>query len=67
MLSPREFATLVLVKHAERIADVDQLDLRTLLDLKFVEFNVRTRTSTSPRLSDRGHALLARLHVMHRA
>jgi hypothetical protein len=63
MLSPHEFATLMLVKHAEQTADFDQSDLRTLLDRKLVEFDA-AGAATPPRITDRGHALLARLHVM---
>jgi len=63
MLSPHEFATLMLVKHAEQTADFDQSDLRTLLDRKLVEFD-SVGATTPPRVTDRGHALLARLHVM---
>jgi hypothetical protein len=64
MLSPHEFATLMLVKHAEQTADFDQSDLRTLLDRKLVEFDADACAAVPPRVTDRGHALLARLHVM---
>jgi hypothetical protein len=53
----------MLVKHAEQTADFDQSDLRTLLDRKLVEFDAAGVTQP-PRVTDRGHALLARLHVM---
>jgi hypothetical protein len=62
MLNAHEFATLVPVRHAQRISDVDQSDLRTLLDRKLIEFDVGA--STQPRMTNRGHALMARLHVM---
>ena len=65
MLSAHEFATLVLIRHAKRISDVDQSDLRTLFDRKLIEFDVGA--SMQPRVTDRGHALLARLHIMRQA
>lgn len=66
MLSPHELATLVLVQHAERIADIDQSDLLTLVDYRLVEVDL-VCTSAKPRLTDRGYAFLRRLRVVHEA
>jgi hypothetical protein len=66
MLSPHELATLVLVQHAERIADIDQSDLLTLVDHRLVEVDL-VCTSAKPRLTDRGYAFLHRLRVVHEA
>ncbi|GAB7522146.1 hypothetical protein [Paraburkholderia sp. 2C] len=58
MLSPHEFATLMLVKHIERTTDFDQADLRTLVDRKLVEPDSTASTHSRLRLTDLGHALL---------
>ncbi|CAB3764849.1 hypothetical protein [Paraburkholderia humisilvae] len=64
MLSPHEFATLMLVKHAEQSIDFDQADLHTLIERKLVEFEGGAFSSEQPRITDRGHALLARFHAL---
>ncbi|GAB7522061.1 hypothetical protein [Paraburkholderia sp. 2C] len=65
MLSPHEFATLMLVKHAEQSIDFDRADLRTLVERKLVEFDSGAcATDLLPRVTDRGHALLARFHAL---
>jgi hypothetical protein len=65
MLSPHEFATLMLVKHAEQSIDFDRADLHTLVERKLVEFDSGAcATELLPRVTDRGHALLARFHAL---
>jgi hypothetical protein len=66
MLSPHELATLVLVQHAERTADIDQSNLLALVDHGLVEVDL-VCTSARPRLTDRGYAFLHRLGVLHEA
>jgi hypothetical protein len=63
MLSPHEFAALMLVKDAEQISNVDASDLRILLERNLVECDIGACASMQPRVTERGHALLARLHV----
>lgn len=60
MLSPHEFATLMLIKDATSQADFDQADLIALADREFITIGVM-HASMPPRLTERGHALLARL------
>jgi hypothetical protein len=64
MLSPHEFATLMLVKHAEQSVDFDQADLLTLIERKLVVFDNSARATDLPRVTDSGHALLARFHAL---
>ncbi|MBP0591957.1 hypothetical protein J8I87_19945 [Paraburkholderia sp. LEh10] len=61
MLSPHEFATLMLIKDATPQSDFDQADLIALADREFITIG-RAQASMPPRLTDRGHALLARLN-----
>ncbi len=61
MLSPHEFATLMLLKDARHPSDFDQADLRTLLDRQLVELDSVAAASRVPRVTDRGYSLLARL------
>jgi len=63
MLSPHEFATLMLVKDARHESDFDQADLRALLDKQLIELVSVTAASALPRMTDRGRALLARLYA----
>ncbi|ACC73041.1 hypothetical protein PPMP20_27815 [Paraburkholderia phymatum] len=60
MLSPHEFATLMLIKDATTQADFDEADLLALADREFITIG-RSHVSALPRLTDRGLALLARL------
>ena len=60
MLSPHEFATLMLIKDATSQSDFDRADLIALADREFITIAV-CHTSTPPRLTERGHAVLARL------
>jgi hypothetical protein len=64
MLSPHEFATLMLVKHAEQSIDFDQADLLSLVERKLIEFDSDACAAELPRVTDRGHALLARFHAL---
>jgi len=60
VLSPHEFATLMLVKDATQQSDFDQADLLALADREFITIGL-PQGSVSPRLTERGHALLSRL------
>jgi hypothetical protein len=60
VLSPHEFSTLMLIKNATSQSDFDQADLLALADREFITFEL-PEASVTPRLTDRGHALLARL------
>ncbi|AUT63910.1 MULTISPECIES: hypothetical protein [Paraburkholderia] len=60
MLSPHEFSTLMLIKNATSQSDFDQADLLALADREFITIEL-PEASVTPRLTDRGHALLARL------
>ena len=60
MLSPHEFATLMLVKDATQQSDFDQADLLALADREFITIGL-PQSSVTPRLTERGHALLSRL------
>jgi hypothetical protein len=54
----------MLVKHAEQSIDFDQADLHTLVERKLVEFDSSAFETGEPRVTDRGHALLARFHAL---
>ncbi|WP_109480808.1 hypothetical protein [Paraburkholderia sp. C35] len=60
MLSPHEFSTLMLIKDATSQSDFDKADLIALADRDFITVAL-CPASTPPRLTERGHALLARL------
>ncbi|HWT38317.1 MAG TPA: hypothetical protein VN289_18645 [Paraburkholderia sp.] len=60
MLSPHEFATLMLIKDATTQSDFDKADLLALADRQFITIGV-SHASVLPRLTDRGLALLTRL------
>ena len=60
VLSPHEFSTLMLIKNATSQSDFDQADLLALADREFITIDL-PEASVTPRLTDRGHALLARL------
>lgn len=60
VLSPHEFATLMLIKDATTQSDFDQADLLALADREFITIGL-SHASVPPRLTERGHALLARL------
>lgn len=59
MLSPHEFATLMLIKDASVQPDFDLADLLALADREFI--TIGCADAMTPRLTDRGHALLSRL------
>lgn len=61
MLSPHEFATLMLIKDAKHQSDFDQADLVSLADHNLITIAVPGAARIAPRMTDRGHALLARL------
>jgi hypothetical protein len=55
----------MLVKHAEQSIDFDRADLHTLVERKLVELDSGAcETGLLPRVTDRGHALLARFHSL---
>jgi hypothetical protein len=60
VLSPHEFATLMLIKDATYQSDFDHADLLALADREFITIGC-PEASMAPRLTDRGHALLSRL------
>ncbi|CAD6543736.1 hypothetical protein ACFQ3P_21135 [Paraburkholderia sabiae] len=60
MLSPHEFATLMLIKDATTQSGFDEADLLALASREFITIGA-SQASALPRLTDRGLALLARL------
>lgn len=62
MLSPHEFSTLMLVRDAVQQSEFDQADLLALVDRQLIALDRPDAMSRQPRITDRGHALLARLH-----
>ena len=60
VLSPHELATLMLIKDATSQPDFDQADLIALADREFITIGL-AQLSIRPSLTERGHALLARL------
>ncbi|HYS67279.1 MAG TPA: hypothetical protein VEN30_26200 [Paraburkholderia sp.] len=50
----------MLIKNATSQSDFDQADLLALADREFITIEL-PEASVTPRLTDRGHALLARL------
>jgi hypothetical protein len=61
MLSPHEFATLMLVKDATQQSEFDPADLLALVDRQLIDLD-RPDAVRLPRVTERGQALLARLH-----
>jgi hypothetical protein len=65
MLSPHEFATLMLVKDATDQLEVDRADLDTLLERQLVRLEQLASGGAVPRLTHEGHSMLdaaSRLH-----
>jgi len=58
MLSPHEFATLMLVKDAARQSEFDPLDLQTLVDQQLINLGEPAPGLIQPRVTDRGYAVL---------
>ncbi len=58
MLSPHEIATLILVKDAPALFDLDPADLDTLLARQLVMLEPRPAGQACPRLTQRGHVVL---------
>ncbi|WP_090866797.1 hypothetical protein [Paraburkholderia diazotrophica] len=61
MLSPHEFATLMLIKDAKHQPDLDQADLIALADRNLITIGLPDAPRIAPCVTDRGQALLARL------
>jgi hypothetical protein len=61
VLSPHEFATLMLIKDAKYQSDFDQADLIALADRDLITIGLPNAARIAPCVTDRGHALLARL------
>ncbi|MPW21458.1 hypothetical protein GCT13_32460 [Paraburkholderia sp. CNPSo 3157] len=61
MLSPHEFATLMLIKDAKHQSDLDHADLIALADRDLIIIGLPDAPCIVPCVTDRGHALLARL------
>lgn len=58
MLSPHEFAVLILVKDAPDQVDMARPDLEVLLERQLVELESLTSGHHRPRITSRGHCLL---------
>jgi hypothetical protein len=58
MLSPHEFATLLLVKHAPDATDLDRNELKTLLEQRLVALEQTVNGIALPTLTPGGHSLL---------
>jgi hypothetical protein len=61
MLTPHEFATLMLVKDATQQSEFDPADLLALVDRKLIDLD-RPDSARLPRVTERGQQLLARLY-----
>jgi hypothetical protein len=58
MLSPHEFATLMLVKDATEQLEVDRADLDALLERQLVRLERMASGLALPRLTHEGHSFL---------
>jgi hypothetical protein len=58
MLSPHEFATLLLVKHAPEMTDLGRSELQTLLEQQLVALEQTVSGIALPRLTPGGQSLL---------
>ncbi|RKP45963.1 hypothetical protein [Trinickia fusca] len=57
MLSPHEFATLILVRDAPDQIEADRAELDTLLERELVALEQAER-GTRPRITENGHSVL---------
>jgi hypothetical protein len=58
MLSPHEFATLMLVRDAPDQIQADRAELSTLLERELVALEKAERGMPRPRITQNGHSLL---------
>jgi hypothetical protein len=58
MLSPHEFATLLLVKHAPEATDLDRSELKSLLEHRLVALEQTVNGIALPMLTPGGQSLL---------
>lgn len=58
MLSPHEFSTLMLVKHAPDQIDLSRAELNTLLERRLIALQEQASGSRSPRLTRDGQSIL---------
>ncbi|WP_150699677.1 hypothetical protein [Pandoraea terrae] len=65
MLSPHEFATLMLLKDAPDQVDMTRPDLEALLERQLVELDRLASGHQRPRVTARGHHLLQRVERIH--
>lgn len=65
MLSPREFATLMLVNAAPDQIDLDREELDILLECQLVELEELASGQPRPRLTVDGHAVLQAVTRLH--
>jgi hypothetical protein len=58
MLSPHEFAALLLIEHVTDPSDFDRGDLKTLVERQFVALERLTSGYRRARLTERGRSIL---------
>jgi hypothetical protein len=58
MLSPHEFATLILVRDAPGEIEADRAELSTLLEQRLVALEQPERGMPRPRITANGHSVL---------
>jgi hypothetical protein len=61
LLSPHEFATLMLIRHAPEQIDMNRHELDTLLERQLVALETRAEGHRLPSLTTAGHSLLEAL------
>ncbi|WP_321843413.1 hypothetical protein [Paraburkholderia bannensis] len=61
MLSPHEFATLMLIRHAPEQIDMNRHELDTLLERQLVALETRAEGERLPSLTTAGRSLLEAL------
>ncbi|WP_322044633.1 hypothetical protein [Paraburkholderia sp. J67] len=61
MLSPHEFATLMLIRHAPEEIDLNRHELDILLERQLVALETRAEGARLPSLTMAGHSLLEAL------
>jgi len=64
MLTPHEFATLLLVGHAPDAADLERYELRTLLERRLVALEPTVDGIALPTLTPGGQSLLRALAML---
>ena len=58
MLSPHEFATLMMLKDAPDQIELDRAELHALLEHQLVTFEMLALRHRRPRITPQGHAVL---------